>query len=301
MFLQDFLNTNDGKTVTKLNRESCTYSFFYNYWRDLLFERIMRLFVWDGVDDFFPTKEIETRLHLSGFTVVTNDKKGQLSTFFGTFYGPTKYYDEFTNVTYHSPLESGTRTIGKDCVIINNNSLRNATFSMVHHYSTLLAHNEVTLINSMINARDAGGVPIVTTEKQKQSVTQYLNRLFNGQYGVVADSSTLGVQYAGADRHTAQSIIDLYQTRERILKSFYNDIGVRTAVEKRANVVTPEITANDGLLQLNISDMLHEREQGCERVNQMYGTNWSVRLADELQFNDENLPLNNEENTDVQS
>ena len=108
----------------------------------------------------------------------------------------------------------------------------------------------------------------------------------------------LGINYAGADRHTAQSIVDIYQTRDRILKSFYNDIGVRTAVEKRTNMITPEITANDGLLQLNISDMLNERKLGCDRVNAMYGTNWSVRLADELQYNDENKPDTVEANED---
>ena len=61
-------------------------------------------------------------------------------------------------------------------------------------------------------------------------------------------------------------------------------------------MITPEITANDGLLQLNISDMLNERKLGCGRVNAMYGTNWSVRLADELQYNDENKPDTEEAN-----
>lgn len=290
MYLQDFLSSADGKKVTKINKDSCTYNFFYNYWRDMLFERVMRLFIWDGVEDSLPVKEIEFRLHLKGFLAITRDPSQELTAYFADFYGPTKYYDEFTNVNIHSPIYSGQRTINKDCVIINNNALRNPTFIVVHHYATLLAHNEVTLINALINVRDAGGVPIVATEKQKQAVTQYLSKLFNGQYDVVADSSMLGINYAGADRHTAQSIVDIYQTRDRILKSFYNDIGVRTAVEKRTNMITPEITANDGLLQLNISDMLNERRLGCERVNQMYGTNWSVRLADELQYNDENKP-----------
>ena len=70
---------------------------------------------------------------------------------------------------------------------------------------------------------------------------------------------------------------------------------MRTAVEKRANVVTPEITANDGLLQLNISDMLKERQEGAERVNKLYGTNWSVKIADEIQYGEENEQNDNAE------
>lgn len=291
MFLQDFLKTSDGAKVTKLSKDSCTYEFFYSYWRDMLFERIIRLFVWDGPEkDGVPVKEIEMRLHLRGFCAITDKIRGGsgLTAVFADFFGVTKYFDEWDKITYHCPVDSGTRTINKDCVIINNNELRNATFSLVHHYATLLAHSEVTLINALINVRDAGGVPIAATEKQKQSVIRYLSRLFNGQYDVIADPSMMGIEYAGADRHTTQSIVDIYQTRDRILKSFYNDIGVRTAVEKRANVVTPEITANDGLLQLNISDMLKERQEGAERVNALYGTNWSVKIADEINVGAEN-------------
>ena len=269
------------------------------YWCNMLFEKIVRIFLWEGLPADIPQREIETRLILNGFCGMVRDGKKGIMIASGGMSGPTQYADIFTKFTYSAPTaQGGTKVIGKDCVIINNNALRNPTFMVVHHYATLLAHNEVTLINALINVRDAGGVPIVATEKQKQAVTQYLAKLFNGQYDVVADSSMLGINYAGADRHTAQSIVDIYQTRDRILKSFYNDIGVRTAVEKRTNMITPEITANDGLLQLNISDMLNERKLGCERVNQMSGTNWNVRLADELQYNDENKPDTMEANED---
>lgn len=298
MYLQDFLKTEEGTKVSKLNKASCTYGFFYNYWRDTLFERIIRLFVWSGVEESgIPVKEIETRLHLRGFCAITKGVKGSnpnnLTAVFADFFGVTKYYDEWENITYHCPVDSGKRKIDKDCVIINNNELRNPTFMLVHHYATLLGHVEVTLINALINVRDAGGVPVVTGEKQKQAAMHYLGKIFNGEYDCIADPSMMGVEYVGADRHTAQPIIDIYQTRERILKSFYNDIGVRTAVEKRANVVTPEITANDGLLQLNISDMLKERQEGAERVNKLYGTNWTVKIADEIQYGKENEPDDN--------
>ena len=301
MFLHDILDK-DNTGISKLAKTSCTYDFFYSYWSETLFERIMRIFVWEGPEKSgVPQKEIESRLHLKGFCAITTNvaKSGNsLTAVFADFYEPTKYFDEWKSITFHCPLDSGTRSIDKDCVIINNNSLRNNTYMLVHHYATLLAHSEVTLINSLINARDAGGVPIATTEKQKKSVMRYFSRLFNGQYDCVQDASMIGVQYVGCDRHTQQSITDIYQTRDRILKSFYNDIGVRTAVEKCANVVTPEITANDGLLQLNIADMLKQRQEGAERVNEMYGTEWHVHIADEINVGAENEVKGDKENAD---
>ena len=44
------------------------------------------------------------------------------------------------------------------------------------------------------------------------------------------------------------------------------------------------------MLLYNISDMLEERKKGCKRVNNMFGTNWSVRLSDEIDYNMENQP-----------
>jgi hypothetical protein len=35
--------------------------------------------------------------------------------------------------------------------------------------------------------------------------------------------------------------------------------------------------------------MLNSREKGADAVNTLYGTNWSVRLSDEIKYNDENL------------
>ena len=50
MFLIDYINidSKDGKQISKLARESSTFNKFYEYRRDELFERIMRLFVWEG-------------------------------------------------------------------------------------------------------------------------------------------------------------------------------------------------------------------------------------------------------------
>ena len=186
MFL-DFMDTTEGRKISKLARESSTFNAFYKYWRELLFERIMRLFVWENTGDVQP-KEIEQRLLLQGHCGITKlESDNQLTAMYGHFYGVTKYNDEWTNYTVRCPIYSGTREIGKDIVVINNNALRNPAYPLVHHYAIMLAHIEVTLVNCLVNARDAGGIPVVSTEKQKQSVAEYQGKIFNGQYGTVTD------------------------------------------------------------------------------------------------------------------
>ena len=304
MFLTNYIDIDgkEGKEISKLARESCTFNAFYDYWRDELFERIMRLFVWENTYTLednkvvgVKPKEIEQRLLLQGHCGISVlDKETELTAFFGNFFGVGKYIDEKPKYMVRCPIYAGERTIGKDIVVIDNNSIRNPAYDLVHHYALLLAHNEVSLIHALVNIRDSGGVPIASTEKQKQSITQYQGKIFNGQYGVVTDIGNLGIQYAGSDRKTTQSILDIEQVREKLLKSFYSDIGVRSAFEKRSNSVEAEVEADTSLLLLNLADMIKCRKDGAEAVNDMYGTNWTVHIADEINYGAENEVLNNE-------
>lgn len=289
----DFLDTDEGRRINKAARESCTYNAAYAFWREQLFERIMRLFIWENTYDEstntgIKPKEIESRLLLSGHCGIA-DYKGELTAFYGSFYGVTKYLDEWSHYTVRCPIYSSSQyVINKNIIVIDNNSLRNPSYALVHHYATMLAHTDVTLMHALINARDSGGVPVATTKKQKDSIEEYQARIFNGQYGVVTDIGNIGLQYAGADRHTNQDIIDIIEVREKLIKSFYSDIGVRSAFEKRNNTVMAEVEADTSLLLLNIADMRRRRENGCEAVNKMFGTSWSVRVADEISYGDEN-------------
>ena len=82
--------------------------------------------------------------------------------------------------------------------------------------------------------------------------------------------------------------MDIVTTREKILKSFYSDIGVRSAFEKRSNSVEAEVEADTSLLLLNLSDMLDSRKKGAEEVNKLFGTNWNVHIAKEIDYSTEN-------------
>lgn len=295
MFL-DFLDTKEGRKISKVARESSTFNSFYEYWRNELFERVMRLFVWENTYTIennqvvgIKPKEIEQRLILQGHCGITriNNEK-EVTAMFGNYFGVAKYLDEKPKYMVRCPIYSGERTIGKDIVVIDSNSLRNPIYDLIHHYAILLGHSEVTLVDALVNVRDSGGVPVATTEKQKQSIAEYQGKVFNGQYGVVTDVGNLGLQYLGSDRKTTQSIQDIVITREKILKSFYSDIGVRSAFEKRSNSVEAEVEADTSLLLLNLADMIKCREDGAKAVNEMFGTNWSVHIAEEINYGTEN-------------
>lgn len=287
-FLNNEVFSYGGITIKGLS-QACTYEDFFRYWRDNLFERLMRLFIYDGLGEEIEAKEIEERLYMAGHCGIAQ-YNGKLTAFFGSFFGPTVYYDEFTNYTVHSPVYSNTFKIDDNIIVINNNALKNPSIDHVNHYAALLAHAEVTLLKQFVEARDSGGVPIAQNEKAKQSLLAYQKAMYQGKINVVSDLAGIGVEYLGADRHTSLRIAEVWEVRKNLLKSFYADIGVRASFDKKSNAVIDEITSDTSMLLYNVSDMLEERKKGLKKVNDLFGVNWSVRLSDEIDYNKENQP-----------
>lgn len=272
--------------VKFMQKEGGTYYAGFNFWVENLFERIMNMFIWENLDNEVLPKEIEQRLIINGSCAIVDflsEGVKELTAFYNSFHGVTKYYDEKKYCTISCPVYSGSVEIGVDCAVIDNTKLRNPLMPVVERYAHMLAHTETTLVSVLIDARDAGGVPAATSEKQKQSIEAYQNNLYNGVKGVITDFGALGVEYAGSDRHTQQNIVDIMEVRQKLLKNFYADIGVKAAFDKRSNAVTSEVEADNAMLLFNVSDMLASRQKGCRDVNKLFGTNWSVRLNPEIE------------------
>ena len=111
----------------------------------------------------------------------------------------------------------------------------------------------------------------------------------------------------GSSTATAQAVTELLTARKEILSSFYSDIGIKSAFIKKSNTVSNEVEADMGLLLLNLKDMIDSRKMGAEKVNAMYNTNWTVKIADEIDYAaqmqdmDEEVLKNDADNiTDVQ-
>lgn len=293
--------------VSEMAADSSTFPVQYEFWKEHLFERMMRLFVWNCTP--IDQKEIEQRLLLQGYcgilpypkdqdpgSVIFN--RGELTAFFGALSGVTKYIDEKKNFIAHSPMWTGTYEIGKECALINNTAIRNPAMHLIHHYAVLLAHADVSLTMCIINHRTDSGIPVAKSQKHKDSIHLLQKKVFNGQYGSLADIGDLGLEYIKVTNSSSEDITKLFEVREKLIKSFYADIGVRSAFEKNNNTVVDEITSDQSFLLLNISDMLEQRKLGCERVNKLYGTSWSVDIAPEIKLIMEEKEGETDENTE---
>lgn len=276
------LITRMGDKAPKLAKEGGTFTDGYNYWKELLFERAIRLFKWSGIGNI-PQHEIEAILMMNGSLGATKKYKDKLVVFNGFYAGsPTEYFDEYEDYSIFSPVFSGIFKIGKDIEIIKNTALMTSIYPLVHRYAIMLAHTETSFINTLINGRDSGGVPIASTAAQKTAIENYRNSLCNGKVTSILDPAFSGVQFLSVDKNTVLNIKELVEVRENLLNAFYSDLGVKTAWNKKGNMINEEVEANNAMLLLNIMDMLDQRKIGCEKINKLFGTNWSVDISPEI-------------------
>ena len=296
MYLNTYLDRTDIN-ISGYARESTTYSTFYFFWRDELFSRCMKLF--KDITDPVPPHEVEVRLMLRGHCgIAICPKDKEITAFFGTPSGVSKYRDRQPNYVVTSPIWSETLEVDKDVIVIYNDTLMNPLYDLIHQYACILAHTEVTYIHSAVMARIPNGAPVAKSEIQKTSFGQFFTKLFNGKFGFVADPGDMGIEYAGAHTNITQDMVDIWTARQRILADFLADIGVKTGLDKRSNTVSDEANADTPALLINLNDMLDARKEGFERVNKHFGTSWSVELNKDLDyinmFTDPNVDIKTE-------
>lgn len=286
-FLNNYFENNPN--ARKFSATTSTFSSGYTFWLNFCFERAIRRFVYNGLPDSIPQHEIEVPMQLSGNVGIAK-YKNELRAFNGNWAGePTIYFDIYKQYSIYSPLTSKILTDGKNVVVGLNDSLQNATYSLCHRYAVLLAHLETSLIDALIEGRDTGGIPVVTTEQQRQAVESYRNSLCNGLVKPIFDSNSFApIEWKGISKNAAFTVSELIEARENLLNAFYQDLGVRTVWNKKGNMIADEVGGNEPMLLQNIGDMLNQRKKMCEKVNNLFGTNISVDLSPELKYNGDN-------------
>lgn len=266
-------NLDSFKELRQYKSGATTYAPFYRYWRNMLFSFVNKLFTWEVPD--IPQKEIETRLILFGQCGIIKDKNKLLAVD-SNLYGITNYYDEFTHFNYATPLINGFAEIGKNGVLINNDTLRNDTYNLIHHYAIQLAHTEVTLINALVNGRATKTI-IANSQKAAESVRAYRDRVYKGAPDVIVDDSFIGLDFKDEALNSVIGVKDLIDTKQNILMAFYESIGVKKNNVKKERLITDEVSADNTLLRLNIKDQYDCRVKACEDIKNVFNIEATVK------------------------
>ncbi len=267
--LTDILNVNNGAA----------------YWREVLLEKVVRIFEWNGLP--FEQKNIELPTLINGYSGFTNDSLYGYVATIGGLSGVTPFPDVFTDFTYAAPkCEGGTKSIYPynkygSVVIINNTTLRTSIVPLITQYAALLAHAVATIKCALIDARYTNYM-IADSDATRESMIAWRNKTVNGEVTPILNKSLTTespIVPLSADR--GDTMLRACEVRDEILRMFYSDIGIRKNKDKRGNMVTDEVTQNDMSLLFNVSDMLKQRQAAAEQISNLFGLKVSVKLSDE--------------------
>lgn len=265
----------------------------FNYWYFKLFNIILDMFKYENLPSGIEQRDIEINLILTGHAVIIPRKNGELFVPHTNVFGFDEYYQP-TYAVFANPVVQSSKQwkIGVDCEIIYNNSLKDSILyikadsgmhSFISRYARQLADIESTVNIYTVNSRLVS-IPVANDDATKQSLIQFFKNLIFGKRAVVTDSSIIeNFRNIDINRSSIRDgINDWLIARDKILEQFYRDLGVRMNNPKKAQVNEEEIEANDQMLLISTDDMLKARKEGLEKVNDMYGTNITIRINEKF-------------------
>ena len=258
----------------------------YIYYKNFLFEKLTKIFKYENLPPTIPQEALEDYILHFGFAGITRNNKFGMVAVPCTKYGVGLYPRYEPLAQYCTPLMQGRDLIiGKDIVVVKNNTYQLTCEPLVERYARQLADADSSITISLENSR-INVIPTFDDEESAESYKAYMvaNRL--GQVDAVADSSFIQKGNFVDYQKNGQSTLPLalVETRNEILRSFLLEIGITVASGKKERMVVDEVNVNSQLLMFNLHDMLDCRKKAMDDVNAIYGTNISVDLAEEYKF-----------------
>lgn len=259
----------------------------FKYWFWKLLNICLDIFKYDNLPDSLPAREIESNLILTGHCFVF-PYKGEIITAVTSIYDFDKYYNP-TRATYANAVIGSKSNINiNDYAIIYNSSLKDnvlnihsdgSLLTFIQRYACMLADIESTISTYACNMR-LTSIPTATNEQTRGALKKFFNLLRLGKRDIVVDTPIIE-SFRNIEitrNHTNDTLTDILLARDKILEMFYRDIGVKFRNNKRGNMTESEVESDTQVLLISLDDMLKCREKGVERVNEIYGTNITVKI-----------------------
>lgn len=269
-----------------LEKDRCT-----NQHVSYMLNRTQSMFKWNGLPETIPQRNLELMLQMHGNIGIAS-VDGLLYAFIGGLGGePNPYYMPTIYTVANPSLKlSKNYTIDEDIIIIPNDSLYIGLLPLFERYAKAITETEISLIDANINSRIIS-LLTASDDKTKASAEKYIKDIVSGKLGVIANEEFLGglkTQPYSSVGHTV--ITDLIELEQYLKASWFNELGLNANYNmKRESINSGESQLNNDMLLPLIDDMLKQRQDGAERVNDMFGTSISVELASSWKDNQEEI------------
>lgn len=239
------------------------------------------MFEYDGLPDSIPQKELERLLQTTGNAFVTS-VDGVLYALSGGKGGEPDVYGRATLYTVANPALKLNKTydIQKDGVLIENDSNGESLLPLIGRYAVLHTDGLISLNTASILTRITMLIS-ASDDKTKQSADEFLRKIQDGEFSIIGENAFFkGVNMQTAPTTNSVYITQLIELVQYYKASMYNELGLNANYNmKRERLNLGEVSMNVDVLLPYVDNMLKERQNAVEKINEMFNTEISVKLA----------------------
>ena len=239
------------------------------------------MFEYEGLPDSIPQKELERLLQTTGNVFVTS-VDGVLYALSGGKGGEPDVYGRATLYTVANPALrlSKTYDIQKDGVLIENDTNGESLLPLIGRYAVLYTDGLISLNTASVLTRITMLIS-ASDDRTKQSAEEFLRKIENGEFSIIGENAFFkGVNMQTAPTTNSVYITQLIELIQYYKASMYNELGLNANYNmKRERLNLGEVSMNVDVLLPYVDNMLKERHNAVEKINAMFNTEISVKLA----------------------
>lgn len=267
------------------NKDTAVMAFIEN-----TLAKTQAMFVYEGLPDTVPAEELERLLQTEGNAFFAK-VGGDVYALSGAAGGEPDPYNRPTIYTVANPALKLNKSykIGVDGVFIKNDTNGNSLLPIIGKFAVLYTDGIISLNTASILTRITMLIS-ASDDKTKQSADEFLKKILDGDFSVIGENAFFkGVNMQTAATSNTQYITQLVELVQYYKANMLNELGLNANYNmKRERLNTGEVAMNVDVLLPYVDNMLHERQKALKQVNEMFGTEITVRFGSSWYLEHEN-------------